>query len=176
MRLLYDFFHIHNIGRLLVSQADKECTKSVHSIPLPKWAFYHCSVHSYTFSHISIYTPRTSSVNKPEKGVMEVSHSSTLLYMWSVKQLPVSGKPMATSGRPGMSSQIWNWPFWNSNARFGPVLKFGFRIPGQPNSPCNPYTPLHGMRVNSRNKKNHRIVFLCVFIRQFLKCTKKFTK
>ena len=37
--------------RVLSTQVDKECTKSVHSIPLPKWAFYHCSVHSfYTFS------------------------------------------------------------------------------------------------------------------------------
>ncbi len=33
------------------SQVDKECTKSVHSIPLLKWVFNQCSVHSfYTFS------------------------------------------------------------------------------------------------------------------------------
>ncbi len=47
-----------------ISQVDRECTNSVHSIPLPKWVFYHCSVlidsysvHSfYTFLHHSIYT------------------------------------------------------------------------------------------------------------------------
>ena len=35
------------IDRSVIAQVDKECTKSVHSIPLPWWAFYHCSVHSF---------------------------------------------------------------------------------------------------------------------------------
>ncbi len=44
----------------MTTQVDKECTNSVHSIPLPKWVFYHGSVHSfYTFLHHSIYTPPT---------------------------------------------------------------------------------------------------------------------
>ncbi len=39
----------------VTTQVDKEGTKSVHSIPLLKWVFYHWSVHSfYTFSHHSI--------------------------------------------------------------------------------------------------------------------------
>ena len=63
--------------------------KSVHSIPLLKWVFYHCSVHPfYTFSPQSRYM--TSS--------KEVSHSSALL----VKQVPISGKPVATSGQLGI--------------------------------------------------------------------------
>ncbi len=43
--------------KMTQTQVDKECTKGVHSIPLPKWAFYHFSVHCfYTFLHHSIYT------------------------------------------------------------------------------------------------------------------------
>ncbi len=105
------------------AQVDKECTNSVHSIPLPKWVFYHCSVHSfYTFSHHSIYTPltmfrssesRTWSVNKPEKSVKKC-HTLVLHFsIWSVKQVPRSGKPVATSGRPGWSLQLLSPSFGN---------------------------------------------------------------
>ncbi len=42
-------------GFLMATQVGKKCTKSVHSIPLLKWVFYHCIVHFfYTFSHNSI--------------------------------------------------------------------------------------------------------------------------
>ena len=51
--------YMFSVVTIVVAQADKERTKSVHSIPLPKWAFYLCSVHSSTFLHHSIYTPLT---------------------------------------------------------------------------------------------------------------------
>ena len=82
--------NLASIFRLLsnTTQVDKECTNSVHSIPLPKWVFYHCSVHSfYTFLHHSIYTPLTMiqySVNKPEKSVKQLSHSFDTSILWSV--------------------------------------------------------------------------------------------
>ncbi len=85
---------------IYTSQVDKEWTNSVHSMPLPKWVFYHCSVHSfYTFSHHSQKVLRPSesriwSVNKPGKSVKEVSHSSTLLYL----ECKTSASKWQTSG------------------------------------------------------------------------------
>ena len=77
---------------------------SVHSIPLLKWVFYHCSVHSfYPFSQHSIYTSSSYQdpvlkmrycTHKPEKGVKEVLHSSTLLYL----ECKISANKWQTSG------------------------------------------------------------------------------
>ena len=63
----------------LVSQVDKECTKSVHCIPLLKLAFYHCSVHSlYTFSYHSIYTPFTMIESRSYTASMETLHNTPM--------------------------------------------------------------------------------------------------
>ena len=98
--------HMHEVPGLVGTQVDKEFTKSVHAIPLPKWAFYHCSVQSfYTFSHHSIswFTLLlwwsslgllALSVIKPEKSVKEVSHSFKLLYL----DCKTSAKKWQTSG------------------------------------------------------------------------------
>ena len=40
---------------------------------------------------------------KPGK-VWKEGHTLQHFYIWSVKQVPISGKPVATSGRPGMMS------------------------------------------------------------------------
>ncbi len=43
---------VHDTGRVGVGpKVDKECTKTIHSISLLTWVFYHCNVHSFnTFS------------------------------------------------------------------------------------------------------------------------------
>ncbi len=54
---------------------------------------------------------RIWSVNKPEKSVKDVSHSSTLPYSGVWYKWKISGKPVATSGQPGKGPHHCNNSF-----------------------------------------------------------------
>ena len=52
----WTWLYAHCSDGRVSSQVGKGCMKSVHSIPLLQWLFYHCSVHSFTPFHTNTLT------------------------------------------------------------------------------------------------------------------------
>ncbi len=90
----------------LFTQVDKECTNSVHSIPLPKWVFYHCSVYFKEWKHfitlqcrevsksVQIFWKSHKKCKLARKKCKNVSHPWTLHYL----ECKTSAKKWQTSG------------------------------------------------------------------------------
>ena len=88
----------------MFSQVDKECKKSVHSIPLLQRVIYHCSVHSfYSFPHHS--QARQWDPLKVTTRPTDLK-CNTLQYFFYTLECAKSGKPVAIPGWPGMLPNV----------------------------------------------------------------------